>query len=187
MDWPVSLTGVTESIVTTLGPNERYNVAALGLHAGDDGVTARTWGRTRTWRNFSEQGTGFVQFTGDPVVFADAALDIREQDDPILDSSDAWVEVEVEQIDNGTEGGTHWVDWEVTPVDADVVQAVVPTYNRGYGAVVEATIAASRFGVEGYDDEVLRERIEYFGAVVDRCGGPREREAFDRVVTHVPE
>jgi len=57
--WPVALRGVTESIVTTLGPNDRWNVAALGLHAPDDPsdpVTARTYGRTRTWRNFTERG-----------------------------------------------------------------------------------------------------------------------------------
>lgn len=181
-DWPVSIRGVTESIVTTLGPNERYNVAALGLHASGDGpVTARTWGRTRTWRNFCERGEGVVQFTRDPVVFVDAALDIREHDEPVLEAADAWVTVAVEQRDEGTDNGTQWVDWELTPGEAKVVRRVVPTYSRGYGAVVEATVAASRLDVEGYDTERLRQRIEYFGAVVERCGGPREREAFERV------
>ncbi|PSP91673.1 DUF447 domain-containing protein, partial [Halobacteriales archaeon QS_1_68_44] len=61
-EWPVNLAGVTESVVTTLGPNDRWNLAALGLFAGDP-VTARTWGRTRTWRNFRERGGGYVQFT----------------------------------------------------------------------------------------------------------------------------
>ena len=53
-DWPVDLRGVTESIVATLGPNDRWNMAALGLHAPDDSgepVTATTWGNTRTRRN----------------------------------------------------------------------------------------------------------------------------------------
>jgi len=52
-EWPVDLAGVTESVVTTLGPNDQWNLAALGLHApdGDGPVTATTWGRTRTWRN----------------------------------------------------------------------------------------------------------------------------------------
>jgi len=46
-DWPVELRGVTESLVTTLGPNDRWNVAVPGLHAPDDAadpVKARTWG-----------------------------------------------------------------------------------------------------------------------------------------------
>lgn len=182
-EWPVALGGVTESIVTTLGPNGHWNVAALGLFGPTDGtrVTARTWGRTRTWRNFTEHGEGYVQFTCDPVDFVDAACSIREEDDPVLDSADAWVRVEVTAIEEGTEGDTQWVDWELTPVESAVERRVVPTTNRGYYAVVEATVAASRLDVPGYDDEELRERLAYFADVVERCGGVREREAFDRL------
>lgn len=178
--WPVELRGVTESVVTTRGPNDRWNVAALGLHAGDP-VTATTWGRTRTWRNFRERGRGFVQFTPDPVDFAEAALTIREEADPILDSADAWAEVAVEREDAGEDGGTQWVEWELTPLDAAVERRGVRTTNRGYYAVIEATVAVSRLGVEAYDQARLRERLNYFESVVERCGGAREREAFDVV------
>lgn len=185
-EWPVSLRGVTESIVATLGPNDRYNFAALGLHAPADTatepeVTARTWGRTRTWRNFTERSDGVVQFTHDPVLFVDAALDIYEQAEPVHETADAWVRVSVEQLDDGTDGGTQWVDWRLIPEEAEVQREVVPTFNRGYGAVVEATVAASRLDVETYDTEMLMQRIEYFGEVAKRCGGPREREAFERI------
>ena len=64
--WPVALSGVTESVVTTLGPNGLWNAAPLGLHTGDP-VTARTWGNTRTRRNFHRQGEGYVQFVDDPL------------------------------------------------------------------------------------------------------------------------
>ncbi|MFQ3320770.1 MAG: hypothetical protein ACI80F_002857, partial [Natronomonas sp.] len=97
VEWPVELRGVTESVVTTLGPNDRWNVAALGLFAGGP-VVARTWGRTRTWRNFRERGEGYVQFTRDPVDFVEAACSVREEDDPILDSADAWARVTAEAI-----------------------------------------------------------------------------------------
>lgn len=185
-DWPIPLRGVTESIVATLGPNERYNFAALGLHAPDraqaDGtVTARTWGRTRTWRNFNERGEGVVQFSRDPVLFVDAALDIREQDEPVHESADAWVRVTVETLAEGTDAGTQWVDWALSTEESAVHCEVVPTFNRGYGAVVEATVAASRLDVDAYDSAELRERIEYFDAIVERCGGRREREAFERL------
>ncbi len=193
-DWPVELRGITESIVTTLGPNERWNVAALGLQApvageastGDcdepaDRVTARTWGRTRTRRNFAERGEGYVQFSRDPVDFVDAALGVREEVEPILDSADAWARVSVERLQGGTSEGTEWVDWALDPVDASVERETVPTVNRGFNAVVEATVAASRLGVDAYDDEVLRDRLEYFESVVRRCGSEQERVAFDRL------
>ena len=182
-EWPVDLRGATESVVTTLGPNDRWNVAALGLFAGDP-VTARTWGRTRTWRNFSERGGGYVQFTVDPVEFVDAACSIREEDEPVLPGADAWARVEVESVDSGSEGDTEWVDWELTPVESAIERETVPTTNRGYYAVIEATVAASRLDVPGYDSAVLRDRIDYFEGVVERCGGPREREAFDQFLEH---
>ena len=182
-EWPVDLRGVTESVVTTLGPNDRWNVAALGLHEPGDGETvyARTWGRTRTWRNFTERGEGYVQFTVDAVDFAEAAMTIREEAEPVLSSADAWVRVTVDEGDSGTDGGTQWVEWALTPVEAAVERRRVPTTNRGYYAVVEATVAASRLDIPTYDTETLRGRIDYFEDVVERCGGERERAAFEIV------
>ncbi|AAV45136.1 hypothetical protein BDK61_3128 [Haloarcula quadrata] len=181
--WPVTLAGVSETVVTTLGPNERWNVAALGVHApdGDGPATATTWGRTRTWRNFRERGSGYVQFTRDPVDFAEAALSVREEDDPVIDSADAWVTVDVERRDSGNEGDTQWVEWALNPVDSTVERRVVPTTNRGHAAVVEATVAASRLDVPSYDRETLLDRLAYFESVVETAGGERERAAFERV------
>lgn len=203
-EWPTELRGVTESVVTTEGPNGRWNVAALGLHAESDGdgdggngtsdgaeqptgVRARTWGRTRTWRNFRERGEGYVQFTRDPLDFVEAALAVREEDDPVLAGVDAWVRVEVTQVDAGESGGTEWVDWGLEAREAAVKRRVVPTTNRGHAAVVEATVAASRLDVESYDTDRLRARLEYFEDVALRCGGPRERAAIQRVADLVDD
>ncbi|MEF8778931.1 MAG: DUF447 domain-containing protein [Natronomonas sp.] len=183
-EWPVELVGVTESVVTTLGPNDRWNVAALGLFAGEP-VTARTWGRTRTRRNFEAEGGGYVQFVRDPVDFVDAACSIREEETPILENADAWVNVDSEAIDRGIKNGTEWVEWKLVPTDSVIECETVPTTNRGYYAVIEATGAASRLDVEGYDTGRLLDRIEYFEGVIERCGGPRERAAFDRFREYV--
>lgn len=179
-DWPVELRGVTESVVATLGPNGRWNLAALGLRAGDP-VTATTWGDTRTRRNFEREGGGVVQFTSDPRDFVDAALTVREEPSPVLDSADARVEVAAEQVERGESGGTRWERWELTPEATAVLRESVPTVNRGFAAVVEATVAASRLDVDAYDAVTLLDRLSYFADVVERCGGPREREAFARI------
>ncbi|MBX0285009.1 DUF447 domain-containing protein [Haloarcula salinisoli] len=181
--WPVDLAGVTESVVTTLGPNELWNVAALGLHEPeDDGpVTATTWGRTRTWRNFDERGEGYVQFTRDPVDFAEAALSVREESEPVLTSADAWVRVRVERLADGEDDGTQWVEWALVPEESRVERRVVPTTNRGHAAVVEATVAASRLDVPAYDRDELLSRLAYFESVVETAGSEPERAAFDRV------
>ena len=179
-DWPVALRGVTESIVTTRGPNGRWNVAALGLR-GSDPVTARTWGRTRTRRNFEREGEGYVQFTRDPLQFVDAALGVWEVDQPVLTDADAWVRVDVERTDAGADGDTEWVEWTLRPVETAVEREVVPTINRGRNAVIEATVWASRLDVPTYDRAELEARLNYLKDVVRTCGGDREREAWERI------
>jgi hypothetical protein len=176
-DWPVALRGVTESVVATEGPNGRWNLAALGLHAGDP-VTARTWGRTRTRLNFDRRGGGVVQFTRDPVEFTRAALDVYERREPVLDSAQAWARVDVEHVATGDDGSTEWAEWQLHPVASAVESRSVEPVNRAFGAVIEATVAASRLDVPSYDETTLRQRLSYFEAVVERCGGEREREAM---------
>ena len=178
--WPVPLRGVTESVVATLGPNDRWNLAALGLHAGDP-VTARTYGNTRTRRNFERQGGGVVQFVADPRTFVDAALSIREEPEPVLPSADAWVEVDAAFVDSRDEHGTTIREWELTTGESEVVRAGPTTINRGFGAVVEATVAASRLDTPGFKESELLDRLAFFADVVERCGGAREREAMRRV------
>jgi hypothetical protein len=181
--WPVPLRGVTESVIATKGPNDLWNMAALGIHAGDP-VTARTYGNTRTRRNFERRGAGVVQFVADPRTFVDAALSIREESEPVLPSADAWVEVEAEQVGSHEEDGTTIREWELTPGENEVVRERPTTINRGFGAVVEATVAASRLGVPGFDDAELRKRLEFLADVVRRAGGAREREAMAQVAEH---
>ncbi len=179
-EWPVALKGLTESVVTTPDPDGGWSLAALGLQPGDP-VTARTWGRTRTRRNFERAGRGVVQFTRDPVVFVEAALAVKTLDHPDLDDADARVEVAVERAAAGQDGGTEWVDWRLQPESVSVRSEAVPTIERGFNAVVEATVAASRLDVPGYDEAALRDRLARYRAIVDRCGSPRDRAAMARL------
>ncbi|QSG02676.1 DUF447 domain-containing protein [Natranaeroarchaeum sulfidigenes] len=179
-EWPVDIVGVTESLVTTLGPNDLWNVAALGLHGGDP-VTATTFGRTRTWRNFRQRGRGYVQFTPDPQLFVEAALSVEERTEPVLDEADAWAEVAVESLDVEDDGGARKETWAIRPVEGAVVDARPHLTNRGYYAVIEATVAASRLEIDAYDTATLVDRLSYFEEVVQTCGGPAEQAAFDRL------
>lgn len=179
-EWPVSLRGVTESVVATRGPNGAWNFAALGLHAGET-VTARTWGATRTRHNFHEQSEGFVQFLSDPVVFTESALSILERASPVHPAANAWARVTVEQVGNGESGDTHWEAWALTPLETAIESRTVPTTNRGYGAVIEATVVASRLSVDAYVTDELHDRLDDLKGVVETCGGEREREAMAHI------
>jgi len=183
--WPVELRGITESVVATLGPNDLWNMAALGLHAPEEPgepVTATTWGNTRTKRNFHRQGGGVIQFTADPREFVDSAMTIREEPAPVLPNADAWVEVAAKSVDRGEEGGTEWERWELRPRKQGLIERSQPlTINRGFYAVIDATVAASRLDIAAFETETLLDRLAYFEETVEKCGGPREREAFERL------
>jgi len=192
--WPAGVRGVTETVVATLGPNDRWNHAALGVHAdgpestrtdaGDvASVTAYTYGNTRTRRNFRARGGGVVQFTTDALDFTNAALGVHETDDAVLESTSAWVRVDATRTDSDEEAGTTIETWRLDPIDSTVRERVVPVVNRGHAAVVDATVAASRLGVTGFDDDALRERLDRAVDVVAKCGGAREREAIGRIAT----
>ena len=186
-EWPVDLRGVTETVVATLGPNDRWNQAALGVHAPESAgepATASTFGSTRTRRNFHGRGEGYVQFVDDPVAFADAALSVWETDAPLVDGATAWARVEAERTGSEESEGTTVEHWALSPVDSAVVREAPFAPNRGFSAVVEATVAVSRLDVDAYDTEELRERLRYFERVVDTAGGAREREAMARVREH---
>jgi hypothetical protein len=86
-----------------------------------------------------------------------------------------------ERIDAGEDGGTQWVEWALQPVETGIERETVPTLDRATGAVVEATVAASRLDVPGFDRADLERRLDYFADVVERCGGERERAAMELV------
>lgn len=188
--WPVTLDGVTETLVATRGPNGRWNVAALGLfgegidRGSSRSATARTWGRTRTRGNFRREGGGYVEFPTDPVAFVSGALSVVEREDPLSGSAAAWVRVSATAVETGREGGTEWEEWKLTPLEGRVRERRVPTIRRGFAACVEASVAASRLGVSGYDERELRERIERCEEVVARAGTDRDREAMALVSEH---
>lgn len=190
--WPVRLSGVTETVVATLGPNGRWNQAVLGIspaerdtdaidEGSDVAVTARTFGRTRTRQNISSDRGAYVQFATDSLDFASAALDVFETDAPILTSADAWTRVAVEPRGDYRDGSTSVRQWTIVPVESGVRDRSVTPLSRGRAAVVEATVAASRLDVDAYDTEGLIQRLEWLSDVVETCGSERDLVAFELI------
>ncbi|MFB6071084.1 MAG: DUF447 domain-containing protein [Halanaeroarchaeum sp.] len=179
-DWPVGFDGIAETVTVTPDPGDTWNVAALGVRAGDP-ATARTWGATNTRRNLERAGAAVVTFGRDPLLFVEAALTEVHRPDPVPETADAWARVEATAIGRGESGETGWVDWALEPTESTVERRTVPVTNRGTNAVIEMTVAASRLGVPTYDDGTLRDRLSYFEDVVETCGGEREMAALERL------
>ncbi len=184
-DWPVELRGVLETVVATEEPAGTWNIAALGVHAptATEPPWARTWGRTRTRRNFTQRGHGVIQFVDDPVAFVEAALSVWEQSDAVVKDASGWVAVETRRFDSGTEAGTDYVDWRLEATESSVINRTVPTYNRGEAAVIEASVHASRLGIRAGDDHDRRRRLDELAEVIQTCGGERAVTALERLIT----
>lgn len=180
--WPFASDGIVETVTTTPQPDGTWNVAALGLTDVSEGTAqARTWGRTRTRKNFEREGRGYVHVHTDPVVFARAALERWTREEPVLPEAAAWAKVETSDTEQGTTNGTNWRDWTLRPLATDILRRQVPCPSRGFPAVIEMTVAASRLGHPAYHDDQLLDRLDAYSATAIRCGGPREREAVDRI------
>jgi Uncharacterized conserved protein len=98
----------------------------------------------------------------------------------VLPNAEAWVEVSAVTVETGDDEGTEWERWELSPTGSGTVEREGPrTINRGFYAVVDATVAASRLDVPAFDTDTLLNRLAYFETVVEKTGGPRERVAFE--------
>ena len=183
----IHIDGIAETVVTTELPDGSWNAAALGVWTADEAqvLRARTWGDTRTRRNFDRTGHGVIHLLADPERFVRAALGIWERPTATIHDAAAWTPVTVTKRQSGTANDVEWTEWDLQPESWRITERRVPIPNRGFAAVIEMTIAASRLSVPGYDEAELTDRLAYFHAVARRCGGPAVRAACDRVIETV--
>ena len=183
---------IIETVVTTLDEDGQANFAAMGVVWGDERLVIRPFVGTRTFRNLVRAREAVVNVTDDVLVFAKSALS-RERfpsrpaarvQGAILADACHWREVLVEEVavpEPGPAGGGR------ADVTARVVASAVGRpfagLCRAKHAVVEASILASR-ARRLPKDEVLRE-LDRLGALVNKTGGPAEREAMAYVRAHV--
>jgi hypothetical protein len=183
---------IVETVVTTLDEDGEVNFAAMGVVWGEDRLVIRPYVDTRTFRNLVRAREAVVNVTDDVLVFAKSALSrarfpsrpATEVRGMILADACHWREVLVEEVSmpepRPAGGGRADV---VTRVVAGAVGRPFAGLCRAKHAVVEASILASR-ARRLPRDEVLQglDRLE---PLVDKTGGPAEREAMAFIRAHV--
>ncbi len=65
---------------------------------------------------------------------------------------------------------------ELSSVKGKIFTRKIKPVNRGFNAVIEALIYATRF--VSLKDKKFLEQIEYYNTVVQKCGGARDKEAM---------
>lgn len=183
---------ILEGIVTTLGEDDVVNIAPMGPYVDDDfrKLIFRPFKTAQTYQNLNHDGEGVFHVTDDVLLLAQAAVG-EIGDLPmmipatrvrgfILQDACRFYEFTVESIDDSEER---------TEIKARVMasgrQRDFFGFNRAKHAIVEAAILATRLHLLPRD-EILRD-FDRYRIMVEKTGGPREREAFAFLERYVQE
>jgi uncharacterized protein len=173
---------IIETVVTTINPDGSVNCGAMGVEWDAERIVIKPYRGTRTLRNLRATGAAVVNLTDDILLFCQAALgDPRPPTRPaesvegaVLDASCSWREVRVEAVDESAQRARV----ETVVVGGGSGREFLG-FNRARHAVLEASILASR--VRMLDAEEIRAELRRLQVLVDKTGGPRERDAMDYV------
>jgi len=168
--------GITETIVTTLSKDGKPNAAPMGLVRQGDKLFIRMFPGSRTFVNVSETRHLVANIVADPLVFVVSAFE--DLDDsyfvpqgtmpPVIQDAYAWVYFKAE-VDGIV---------RLTPVKSEILRCKVPSFSRGFAAVIDAAVTGTRLRFLG---DAGRKRIQEDAALVEKCGTPRDVEAMGKL------
>ncbi len=168
--------GINEVIGITLG--EWINTAPLGIVIRGNDIYVRLY-ENHTKEFLKKTGKLFVNVVDDPVIFVVAAFeDLSEEyfeslDPPIIRGALSWMEFEAKLSGNLA---------RLTFVRGEVIKRSVRAVNRGFNALIEALVSATRFVAlkrKEFAEDVLRH-----SKIIRKCGGRREIEAYELLLKY---
>ncbi|MCE8422808.1 MAG: DUF447 family protein [Candidatus Methanoperedens sp.] len=164
-------------IFTTISSEGVPNAAPIGLHRKDGRFFARIY-NSKTLDNIIGYPVAAANMVDDPVIFVQSALsDIGSEkfefieNFPVLRCSCGWIVFDCRCIKGEVISVV-----ELMPVKGKINNRKIKPVNRGFNAVIEALIHATRYVIS--KEEKYLDLIKYHNTIVRRCGGPREQEAM---------
>ena len=170
---------ILESLVTTLDLDGRPNFAPMGVGWAEGEIVLKPYRETTTFRNVVATGEAVVNLVDDVLLFVKSALGSPSLParpavvvrGVVLDAACSWRELRVREAET-SEPRARFV--------CDVVHRGVSReflgFSRARGAVIEATILATRTRILPIG-EILAE-YRRLQVIVDKTAGPVEREAM---------
>jgi hypothetical protein len=174
------LDGINEVIATT-EKDGVMNAAPLGIIRDGDNLTIRLFAGSKTFGNILATGWFVANVTHDAWIFAETALgdapegsfEIRHGH-PTLKDAESWAYFTCEPMRSDI------IITQAQFVEGEFLRRDFRAFNRGSNLVVECAIAATRYialRADSYYDEIHK-----MHRIINRCGGPREKEAMDRLM-----
>ncbi len=163
--------GINEVVGITFG--DWINTAPLGVIVEDPkGRIARVRVYPSHTRENLKRGILYVNVINDPVVFAVSAFDDLKEDwfeslnPPIIKNSLAWCKFEAKLKGDFA---------ELKLIEGGVVRRDLRAVNRGFNAIIEALVHATRLK----ENPSLIEKVRYYSEIVRKCGSERELRALE--------
>ena len=181
---------ILEGIVTTVSAAGDVNIAPMGPRVGEtmDRFLLRPFPTSQTYLNLKTHGEGVLHVTDDVLLLAWAAVGPVEPRPELLPAAQVrgyvlkdacrYYEFRVASMDEREER---------IQIEAEVVHAGRLRdffgFNRAKHAVVEAAILATR--TDFLPPSEIEAEYRKLAVLVEKTGGPREREAFDFLRNYV--
>ena len=169
--------GISEVIFTTISPDGVPNAAPIGLHLKGGTLFARIY-NSKTLENIMSKRMAVANITEDPLLFVQSALSDIEFEKfefvdgfPVLLQANAWILFKC-RCKNGEKTSVV----ELSPVKGKINTLKIKPVNRGFNAVIEATVHATRFVL--HKEKKLIEQIHYNNTIVKKCGSSKDKEAM---------
>jgi len=175
--------GISETIVTTM-QGWSPNAAPIGIIRKGDRVFIRLFKGSITYFNVHSEGVLVANVVNDPVIFVRSTFSNLKESDfsfvsvsgrefPVLKDALSWVVFECNNMKMSHEA----LVAELVPIHAHINRSPVRAPNRGFNAVIEAAVHATRYKLTG--DEKYLKLIRAYFAIVSKCGGEREKNAIN--------
>ena len=153
------------------------NAAPIGLHLKNGKLFASIY-RSKTLDNINEIPKACANIVDDPVLFVRSALSDIESDKfefvdgfPVMKGALGWI-----IFDCRTRKGENISVVEFLAVKSKISQRKIKPVNRGFNAIIEATVHATRYVT--LKEQKYLDHIDHYNTIVRKCGGAGEKEAM---------
>jgi len=178
--------GINEIIAVTRNEDGSLNTAPIGIIVEDCNSTlarARLF-RSHTRENVKRDKIMYANVIWDAEIFALASFQDLEQDyfeslePPVLKNALSWCKFRA--MLRGA-----YADLEL--VDGKVLRKGIRAVNRGFNAVIEALVHATRYVILKDENKKreLKERILYYHEIARKCGRDKEKKAFKIILERI--
>jgi len=170
--------GISETIFTTLSNEGVPNAAPVGLRLKNGKLFALMY-NSKTLENILSRSAAAANIVDDPVLIVQSALSDIEPDKfefvdgySVLKNAQGWI-----LFDCRCKKGENITRVDLTPIRGNINYMKIQPINRGFNAVIEAAVHATRYVISG--EQRFLEHIRYYDTIVKKCGGVRSREAME--------